>query len=179
MTGIYRGLTSIAPRRGKVTFQQMAASDRLSGQISMVWVRATFVGLLTALLLSYSCASAACEIQCASNAAAPGCHGHASRAHSDPPADMAGMPDSTHHSMTDEVETLSLAPSCQHRICATDFLFFGRPTFEKTPTTEVTRSGILHDARCLPPSEAMWLSVRGSPPLPPSSQIALRTTLRV
>ena len=145
----------------------------------MVWVRATFVGLLTALLLSYSCASAACEIQCASTIGAPGCHGHASRAQTDRPADMAGLPDSANHAMADEVETLSIAPSCLHHVCEKDLLFFGKPSFEKAHTTEVTGPAMLDEVRFLLPSEGMWLSVRGSPPLPPSSQIALRTTLRV
>lgn len=163
----------------KATFQQIAASELVTEHTNMVQVRAIFVSLLTAVLLSYSCASAACESKCASTLLGPGCHNRASRAQTDRRADMVGMTHFAHHSMANEVETLSIAPSCLHHLCATDFLFFGKSSFEKAPTTKVTRPVMLYEARFLPPSEGMWLPVRGSPPMPPSSQIALRTTLRV
>jgi len=163
----------------KATFQQIAASHLVIEHTNMVQVRAIFVSLLTAVLLSYSCASAACESKCASTLLGPGCHNRASRAETDRPAVMAGMPHSARHSLTDEVETISIGSSCQHHICAKDFLFFGKSSFEKATTTKVTRPVMLYEARFLPPSEGMWLPVRGSPPMPPSSQIALRTTLRV
>ncbi len=147
--------------------------------------RATWAALLTALILSLSCAASACEMRCDLKSAGPSCHSLSGSHAAIHPKHMTRMLDMDRSSGN---ETAAFEPqssllvglqTCAHHTCVQ------RPFLLPQSTTAITHAmAASHVAvRALlavpQPGPRTRDTIRGSPHRERSSPIALHTTLRV
>ena len=143
--------------------------------------RAISAGLLTVMLLSFSLAASACEIQCdlqTAVAAGPGCHGNSGSADSQqkqPMSSMAGMDRSAMWESAIQTKMAFQSHSCTHSVCVQ------QPALVSSENVAMIHApaSLQAIAAAAPMIVSIASSRRNLPHLESSSPVALRTILRV
>ena len=154
-------------------------------------LRATLVGILTAILLSLSSAASACELRCDLARVGAPCHGQAfASPEQHGPAMSSEMPGMAMTSMQQKHEAAALRVSgdaarvvspdaCKHAVCSE------KPLLLKDETTLLLQKTLSYQVVALvaallwPKALSAFFAARGAPPLPPHTLVSLHTALRV
>lgn len=142
--------------------------------------RATWAGVLTAIMLCVSSAASSCEAKCNLGGLRPACHSDAAKAAQ--AADMdSGMCHGSARSRSDAAPAYSVSrlSSCSHHVCAEQPATL---TDQRSPVTHLlllAAAGSVSAQKIEPEPLARSFAGRGPPPYHPPSLVDLHIIQRV